>query len=398
MVKKRSRIILFAGIGTSPAVLTETVWALAHRENPVVPDEIVAVTTKLGKNALRSSIMSGEPSVWERLKAALREENIAIDGKLFFDETSIRIIRNEDGNEADDLRSGADNLRAADFMLKELRKYTDTDSQQNTTVLCSIAGGRKTMSALLLSCMTLLGREQDKVYHVLIPPDYECGMKPPFYFPQNGIVHQLLSRGVPNGKEVLSAEISIELFEVPFVRMRGLYQGKFRNYSELVNKIENAAPPAIVYPKIEIDAKDGICMIDGKCCGLNVTCFALLYLLLKGIRDSDGLYEMLLKMAAKRFSDARRLPPWFSDFQASDRVSDKEVDGKLVKPDPTIVSKLASDLRKALEKAGCGEEVVKMIAPKGRKRNLRYPDECVSFRGDDFLADICGFPLPEEDA
>ena len=32
--------ILIAGIGISPAVLTETVWALAHQKKPVVPDEI----------------------------------------------------------------------------------------------------------------------------------------------------------------------------------------------------------------------------------------------------------------------------------------------------------------------------------------------------------------------
>ena len=29
-----NRIILIAGMGTSPAVLTETVWALAHQEEP----------------------------------------------------------------------------------------------------------------------------------------------------------------------------------------------------------------------------------------------------------------------------------------------------------------------------------------------------------------------------
>ena len=36
-----TRTILIAGIGTSPAVLTETVWALAHHKKPVVPDEIL---------------------------------------------------------------------------------------------------------------------------------------------------------------------------------------------------------------------------------------------------------------------------------------------------------------------------------------------------------------------
>ena len=71
------RTVLIAGMGTSPAVLTETVWALAHQKKLVVPDEIVVLTTKPGKDALRAAVMSGVPSVWERLKAALRKEKIA---------------------------------------------------------------------------------------------------------------------------------------------------------------------------------------------------------------------------------------------------------------------------------------------------------------------------------
>ena len=34
------KIVLVVGMGTSPAVMTETVWALAHQSEPVVPDEI----------------------------------------------------------------------------------------------------------------------------------------------------------------------------------------------------------------------------------------------------------------------------------------------------------------------------------------------------------------------
>ena len=52
-MKSANRTILVAGMGTSSAVLTETVWALTHQKQPVVPDEIVVITTKSGKNALR---------------------------------------------------------------------------------------------------------------------------------------------------------------------------------------------------------------------------------------------------------------------------------------------------------------------------------------------------------
>ena len=40
MNREPKRTILIAGIGTSLAVLTETVWALAHQKMPVVPGEI----------------------------------------------------------------------------------------------------------------------------------------------------------------------------------------------------------------------------------------------------------------------------------------------------------------------------------------------------------------------
>ena len=111
------KIVLVVGMGTSPAVLTETVWALAHQEQPVVPDEIEVITTSSGKSALQQAILEGAPSVMDRLKAALRKEKIDIDDRLVFGRASIKVIPDTDGNEASDLRTGADNLRAADFML-----------------------------------------------------------------------------------------------------------------------------------------------------------------------------------------------------------------------------------------------------------------------------------------
>ena len=335
------KTVLVVGMGTSPAVMTETVWALAHQSEPVVPDEVVVITTKSGKDALRAAIMSGAYSVWNRLKTALAKEKIAIDGKLVFGDTSIRVIPDADGNEASDLRTGADNLRAADFMLGELRKYT---ADSATTVLCSIAGGRKTMSALLFSCMSLLGREEDKVYHVLIPPEYECGMNPPFFFPEKGVKHELLSRGQPTGKRVSSTKIDIELFEVPFVRMRGWYQDKFKgeppSYKSLISKVQSVAPPAVVYPEIEIDAWNGWVKVDGKTVSLSKTCFATLFLLAKGC-SVKGLYEKLRSMHS--VSGVAQCD-WLATFQASERFNQNTpVDA---------VYKTMSELRKKLKSAG----------------------------------------------
>jgi CRISPR-associated protein (TIGR02584 family) len=88
------RTILLATVGTSPAVLTETVWALAHpRKNAerVIPDEVVALTTLRGKQEIETLLL-GAGGGWERMVAALRRERIPVEGRLSFGDASIRLL------------------------------------------------------------------------------------------------------------------------------------------------------------------------------------------------------------------------------------------------------------------------------------------------------------------
>ena len=351
-----NRIILIAGMGTSPAVLTETVWALAHQKKPVVPDEIVVLTTKSGKDALREAVMAGVPCVWERFKMSLRKEKIAIEGKLVFGDTSIRVIPDEDGNEAGDLRTGADNLRAADFMLGELRKYTE---DTETTILCSIAGGRKTMSALLFSCMTLLGREQDKVYHVLLPPEFEQGVEPPFFFPEPGKIYTAKA----TGKKYRANKVQSELFEVPFVRMRGWYQEKFKNippsYRTLISKVQTVAPPAVAYPEIEIDAwNGGGVTLNGRQVAMSRPCFAALVFLASGCKPRK-LHSRLCELHAQHGAAGC---DWLDTFKAGTLFSNPDFVEDL--------SKTLSNIRKSFTVAGFAN--VETLVPL-RSRPVTFP-------------------------
>ena len=382
---------LVVGMGTSPAVLTETVWALAHQTEPVVPDEIVVITTKSGKDVLRTAIMSGAPSVWNRLKTALAKEKIAIDGKLVFGDTSIRVIPDADGNEASDLRTGADNLRAADFMLGELRKYT---ADSATTVLCSIAGGRKTMSALLFSCMSLLGREDDKVYHVLIPPEYECGMNPPFFFPEKGKKHELLSRGQSTVKHVASTKIGIELFEVPFVRMRGWYQDKFKtelpSYKSLISKVQSVAPPAVVYPEIEIDAWNGSMAIYGKSYVFRPQLFALLVMFANRINELDTIYRTFCKLVKIDYEGECK---WLEKLQIDPIEQNPSVkfanyDDSKWREQNQEISKIVSRLRSKIKKID--EDVAKALVPES-PHPVIFPQSQIKWVNRDKLVDICGY-------
>ena len=368
------KTVLVVGMGTSPAVMTETLWALAHQSEPVVPDEVVVITTKSGKDALRTAIMSGAPSVWNRLKTALAKEKIAIDGKLVFGDTSIRVIPDADGNEASDLRTGADNLRAADFMLGELRKYT---ADSATTVLCSIAGGRKTMSALLFSCMSLLGREDDKVYHVLLPTEFECGTEPPFFFPEPGVTYT----SKKTEKKYRANKVQSELFEVPFVRMRGWYQDKFKgeppSYKSLISKVQSVAPPAVVYPEIEIDAWNGWVKVDGKTVAMSKPCFAMLLLLASGCLAKD-LHAKLL--ALHRAKDTAHCD-WLATFQEGSRFADENC--------PEDIYKVQSELRKKLKSAGFS--AAESLVPQ-RGNPVVFPLAKFRWRNLERFADICGCP------
>ena len=70
------KIVLVVGMGTSPAVMTETVWALAHQSDPVVPDEVAVLITKNGKELLRRELIAN--GVWEEMLAEMKREKIDI--------------------------------------------------------------------------------------------------------------------------------------------------------------------------------------------------------------------------------------------------------------------------------------------------------------------------------
>lgn len=252
--------ILIAVVGNSPAILTETVWALAHRKSPWIPDQVVAITTTDGREKIQNQLIQGRG--WEKLVSALQKEKKVPVGKrlLFGSSESIRVIGNGK-RDFSDIFSPEENCAAADFILSVLRQYTE-DSE--TEIAASIAGGRKTMSALMLACMSLLGREKDFVCHVLANEEFIAGNRG-FLFPFNP-------------KETKAA--NLQLSEVPFIRVRAWYEQESAelpaSYSHMVSLFRKAVPREIEYPKISINPDEGSLKIDG--CLFKVTPQEFLFL------------------------------------------------------------------------------------------------------------------------
>src|SRR6266498_80324 len=94
--------VLLAVTGMSPAVLTETVWALAHPAKgvqPIVPQRVVAITTLPGKGRIEDELFTasadyGLRNVWDALRQPILGSKAASDPRLILDD--IRVIAGRD--------------------------------------------------------------------------------------------------------------------------------------------------------------------------------------------------------------------------------------------------------------------------------------------------------------
>jgi CRISPR-associated protein (TIGR02584 family) len=351
MHPNQNKRILIAVTGTSPAVLTETVWALAQAENPWIPDQIVAVTTRTGKAVIEKLLLDG--GGWDRLRQSLEKKGLPVKGALAFGTSdSIRVI-GDGSRDFEDISTPEESGASADFLLGVLRQYTE---RPDTEIVASIAGGRKTMSALMMSCMSLLGRKQDRVCHVLAN-DRFISENPDFLFPSTKRDQQ---------------KANVQLCEIPFVRVRGWYEKEYAgvppSYMTLVNRFSQIAPNPANYPKVTLNLHAGTCLVREQPVRLTPYEFALLVIIVQRIK-------------------AGRIPQSWYDMESDmqDLLSRKDVPvtadwfHQLKEGKPTDVEefrKWASSARKKLRTAFSQPELIHMLIPsmKGPSGNL-YPSE-----------------------
>ena len=150
-------------------------------------------------------LLSKEPGWFHRLR-----RDYALPG-IEFALKSIHVIRAADGQALDDIRSAADNDAAADCITRLVRELT---ADPGCALHVSLAGGRKTMGFYLGYALSLYGRPQDRLSHVLVSSPFESD--PQFYYPSRES-RVLMSR---DGRPVDAREAQVTLAEIPFVRLR----------------------------------------------------------------------------------------------------------------------------------------------------------------------------------
>ena len=198
---REKRKILVAVTGMSPQIVTETLFALVTQKD-WRPDEVHVLTTGVGAENIRSALFAD--GHFARFCADYAPAGIV------FTQDNIHLIRDTAGNVLDDIRTPEENNLAADMIVRFIR---DCCLAEDTALHVSIAGGRKSMGFYIGYALSLFGRAQDSLSHVLINAPFEGNRD--FFFPPR--VPQLIA--TPQG-DISTAQADVMLADIPFVRMR----------------------------------------------------------------------------------------------------------------------------------------------------------------------------------
>lgn len=258
--------ILLCVTGMTPQVVTETLYALAVTKSPPwVPTEVYILTTQRGADNARLMLLSESPGWFHQLC-----KDYALP-PISFDASHIKVLTDAKGQALLDIRDDQDNSDAADCIAQLVGKLTrDADSM----VHASIAGGRKTMGFFLGYAMSLWGRPQDRLSHVLVSPDFESRSE--FFYPTP------YARVIPGAKgqdSLDAATARVWLGDIPFVRLRQVLPHNLRDNGDNFADAVRAANRALGDVTVIFETVQKKVLINDSVIGLPPTQFALLALL-----------------------------------------------------------------------------------------------------------------------
>lgn len=263
------RRILVAVTGLSPQILTETLYALVKQKHSFIPTEIHVLTTVQGAERIKLQLLSDDPG-W--LRQLVDELGIPMPE---FGYENIHVIQGLDGQALADIRTPQENDFMADMVMKLIQSLT---SDRHSAVHASIAGGRKTMGFYLGYAMSLFGREQDSMSHVLVSPEYEGHFD--FFYPTSD--SRIIYANDPRRTPLDTRNATVQLADIPFIRLRHMIPGDIRaqqknSYSDFIDKAQAQFPE----PELTISVPDRTLIIEGTRIKLSAVLFTWYHLLAK---------------------------------------------------------------------------------------------------------------------
>ncbi|MGL5948631.1 MAG: CRISPR-associated ring nuclease Csm6 [Aeromonas sp.] len=222
--------ILLAVSGMTPQIITETIYGIYRQDPSKLPTQIEVLTTTGGRERLTQNLL-GPDSPLLRLQQDYQLPAIT------FSAANIHVPVGDDGTALDDVRTEREQEIITNFITNRVRELSADNA---TAIHASLAGGRKTMGFALGYAMSLFGRPQDCLSHVLVNAPYE--MVPDFYYPTPKSVWR--ADAMKKGQHDLSlAEVTLGI--IPLVLMRqempvSLMTNTDISYTQTVARINKA--------------------------------------------------------------------------------------------------------------------------------------------------------------
>ena len=242
---------LIAVTGQSPQVITETVWSLARQEQAAhVPEAVHVITTSTGAAYVRA-LLNGEeahdPQLGTPIQGAedrwtrMCSEVLGLDGPV-----PLHVhVPDSGGRALPDIRTPADDTAFADLCYAQVADLTQPGQ---LPLIGSVAGGRKTMSAHLMTAFSVYARAEDRLTHVLVnPPALEGDTD--FFYPT----------------PATASKARVERVDVQFPRLHSLLQDEFmdglpgdrRDLRGILNALEPYLALSQTPNRVELQLRSG---------------------------------------------------------------------------------------------------------------------------------------------
>ncbi len=255
-------ITLVATIGSSPAVLTEAVYAL-HQKKMWPVTEIEIITTNHGAGKIKEGLY-GSGGNWINLCRELGIDPFSIKIPTLHE---LKPVIDESGTPLEDIRNRKEDQVMAAHIQQVIRRHT---LNQEKRVFALLSGGRKTMSSHLMSAMQLFSRRDDRLLHILVSEPFEDIRE--FYFPSKK--SRKLQRKTVDGTiigEYDAKDAQIDLIDIPFIRLRPYLENRIsyaKPFDALIAEADEKLLTSESFPvrslEVAFDGKKSCLYINGR--------------------------------------------------------------------------------------------------------------------------------------
>jgi CRISPR-associated protein (TIGR02584 family) len=269
--------ILLAVSGMTPQIITETLYGIYKKDISQMPTEIHVITTGAGSDKLINALMGKD----NKLEQFCRDYQLPL---IPFTEDDIHIPIGDNGQKIVDVRTEREQEIIADFITQFVREQT---ANAEVAIHASLAGGRKTMGFAMGYAMSLFGRHQDSLSHVLVNEPFE--LVPDFFYP----TPQETWRADKNGCRHDLSKAEVTLATIPLVLMREempttLVSNTKLSYTETVSRVNKANALNAEDASVSLDYQRLTVNCDGYEVIMKPDCFAFYSWLAQDSKENPG--------------------------------------------------------------------------------------------------------------